>query len=158
MYYLCSSLLSIATIKTMTTATSGEKDLFGLHFITEWIRAGTQIGSELGGKNESRDCGGILLIDLFNLHFYVIQDYLPRCDTAHNGLGPPLSIINQDNTPTDLSQTGQSGGGIFSTEILSSLMNLPWVKLTKRTLTRQIMYIIIITLSIHYIFFVISLF
>lgn len=156
MYYLCSNSLSIAIIKTMTKATRGEKDFFGLHFITEW--------SQGRNSNTFRTWRQELKQGLWRhsanwlVQFAFLYKLGSPAQVWYCPQGPPLSIIVQDNTPIDLPQTGQSGGGIFSTEILSSLMNLRWVKLTKRTLTRQIMCIIIITLSINYIFYVISLF
>ena len=34
---------------------------------------------------------------------FLTQDHLFRGDTAHSGLGPPISIIDLENTLTDLS-------------------------------------------------------
>jgi hypothetical protein len=39
---------------------------------------------------------------LFSLLSYRTQDHQPRDGTTHNVLGPPTSIINQENGPTDL--------------------------------------------------------
>lgn len=50
--------------------------------------------------------------------------------TAHRGLGPPTSIINEENALlTDL-PPGQSEGGVFSIDS-SSQMTSVCVKLTK---------------------------
>ena len=40
-----------------------------------------------------------LLSQLAQLVFYRTQDCLPRDGTAHNGLDPPISIINPENAP-----------------------------------------------------------
>ncbi|KAL6082550.1 hypothetical protein STEG23_001581 [Scotinomys teguina] len=44
-----------------------------------------------------------------------LKDHLSRADTTHRRLGPPKSIINQENT-----YTCQSDGGIFLIEVSSS--------------------------------------
>ena len=59
---------------------------------------------------------------------------LPKDSTTYNSLGPPTSIINQDNNPTDL-PTDSSHRGLFSIEIISSEMTLDCAKLTKWTST-----------------------
>lgn len=46
-------------------------------------------------------CGWLSLLS------YAFQDHLPRGGTAHNGLGPPTSITNQEN-PLQTCLTGQS--------------------------------------------------
>ena len=51
--------------------------------------------------------------------------------TIHSELGPPTSIINQGNVPTDMS-LGQSDGDSSSIEnVPSSQMSLVYVKLIK---------------------------
>ena len=51
--------------------------------------------------------------------------------TIHSELGPPISIINQGNVPTDMS-LGQSDGDSFSNENVPSFqVTLVYVKLTK---------------------------
>jgi hypothetical protein len=53
------------------------------------------------GKNGSRDHGGmngayrLALLGFVNLLSDTTQDHLPRAGTAHSGLGPLMSIINQ---------------------------------------------------------------
>ena len=54
----------------------------------------------------------------FSLFFHTSQDYLPRCGSVPRDMGPPTSIINQENAPMVLS-TSQSGRDIFSSEIIS---------------------------------------
>ena len=41
---------------------------------------------------------------------------MPRDGAAHSGLGPPTSIINQENSSTGMF-TGQSDGGSSSIEV-----------------------------------------
>ena len=50
---------------------------------------------------------------LVQLLCYTTLDHLPRGGTTSDGLGPPTSIINQEN---DQLAYSQSGGGIFSVE------------------------------------------
>ena len=50
---------------------------------------------------------------------YIAQANLPRDGTDHGDLGPPTSIINQENVLTDM-PTGQNDGGSSSTEALTS--------------------------------------
>ena len=60
----------------------------------------------------------IAFSDCFLLLFFFLnqtQDHLPKAGKTHSGLGPPISIINQENAPTDL-LTYQSDG------VLSLLM------------------------------------
>lgn len=49
----------------------------------------------------SRDHGGLLFTphSLFSLFSYAIKNQLPKRGTAHSGLDPPISIINQDSVP-----------------------------------------------------------
>ena len=64
------------------------------------------------------------LTGLLSLLPYMTLDHLSR-----GGLGPPTSIINQENSPTDLPM-GQSGGNIFSIEATSFQMTLASIHLT----------------------------
>lgn len=59
--------------------------------------------------------------------FLVPQE--PRDGPTHRELGPPLSVINQENAHR--LPTGQADGGISSTEVSSSQMKPARVKLTK---------------------------
>lgn len=43
----------------------------------------------------------MLFTGLLSLLSHTIQDYVPRGGTAHSELGSPMSITNQNNTPTD---------------------------------------------------------
>jgi hypothetical protein len=65
---------------------------------------------------------------------YCTQDHLLRCGTTQREPGPPISITNQGNSPTDL-PLSQSDRGIFLIESPSSWMNLACVKLTKQNKT-----------------------
>lgn len=51
--------------------------------------------------------------------------------TIHNGLGTPLPIVNKEKAPQTCFKANLIGS-IFSTEVLSSLMMLDYVK-TKKT-------------------------
>lgn len=53
--------------------------------------------------------------------------------SIHSGPGPPTSIIDQENAPTDMF-TGQSDGDIFSVVVASSRR---CVKLTKKQHTKE---------------------
>lgn len=44
---------------------------------------------------------GMLFTGLLSRLSYTLQDYVPRGGTAHSELGPPMSMTNQDHTPTD---------------------------------------------------------
>lgn len=58
----------------------------------------------------------MLLHGLLSLLSYTAWDLLPRSSIAHSGLGP---YINQSRNVSLMGMpTGQSGGGIFPTEIL----------------------------------------
>lgn len=48
-----------------------------------------------------------------NLLFYVSMDPLARASTTYSGLGPPTSIINKENIPTDM-PLGHPDGSIFA--------------------------------------------
>ena len=41
---------------------------------------------------------------LLSLVSYSTQDHLPRDSTAHSEMGPPTSLINQENVPQACSQ------------------------------------------------------
>jgi hypothetical protein len=55
---------------------------------------------------------GLFPHGLLSLLSYISQDHLPMGNATHNGLSPPVSIINQKNIPIDL-VTGQSDRDIF---------------------------------------------
>lgn len=57
---------------------------------------------------------------LHSFLLYTTQDHLPKESSAHSRLGLPTSIINQEKVPIHLS-IGQSDGGNFSIDVLSSL-------------------------------------
>jgi hypothetical protein len=63
---------------------------------------------------------------------YPTQHHLPRGGTTYSGLGPPISISNQENVPKGLS-TVQSDEGTFSIVIPSSHMTLACVGENKQT-------------------------
>lgn len=46
-------------------------------------------------KNAASWLASLSLLSLFS---HIVQDHLPRGGTPHNGLGPPLSITNQEMT------------------------------------------------------------
>ena len=73
---------------------------------------------------------------LLSLLSYITQDHLPRDGTAHSGLSPPTPIINQEKGSPAM-PTGQSDGGMFSVEVLSSQMTMACVELTKTNKTNQ---------------------
>lgn len=50
--------------------------------------------------------------------------------TIHKGLGPPITIVNEENAPTHL-PTDRSYEGVFSVETPSSKMTLACVELTE---------------------------
>jgi hypothetical protein len=69
-----------------------------------------------------------LLLMTWSALVYTTQDHLPRGSTTQKELGPPMSIMNQENSLKDL-PTSQSGGGIFSVEVPSSWIILTCVRL-----------------------------
>lgn len=111
MYYLCPNLLSIAIIKTMTKAARGEKDFFGLHFITEWSQ-GRNLNSFRTWRQELKQ--GLWRHSAnWLVQFAFLYKLGSPAQVWYCPQGPPLSNIVQDNTPIDLPQTGQSGEGYF---------------------------------------------
>lgn len=58
---------------------------------------------------------------------YTPQDHQPRSGSPHSALGPPASIVHQEE-PTYLPR-GQSNGGSFSTVVLFSQTISPYVML-----------------------------
>lgn len=61
---------------------------------------------------------------------FLYKPELPALDGAfHSELGPPTSIISQENAPTDM-PTGQSKGGNSTAEAPPSQVTLVCVKLT----------------------------
>lgn len=78
-------------------------------FTSQSVMEGTQgrnleAGTESGTKGECflLACSPRLVLDLCCM----VQTYLPRNGTTHNGLGSLISINNQENDPKDIS-TGQ---------------------------------------------------
>lgn len=63
----------------------------------------------------------LIVYGLLSLLFATAQDHLPRGSTAHSGLGPATSTINEETVPTML-LTGQSYTGICLIEAVSSQM------------------------------------
>lgn len=63
---------------------------------------------------------------LFSLLSYTIQDGQPRDGNTHNGLGPPISIIDQENVPQAYLQAGHYDGSSSSIEDPSSHVTLTY--------------------------------
>lgn len=55
-----------------------------------------------------------------NWFSYIGQGHLPRDVAAHSGLGPSISVNNQDEPPPIDLCTGRSGLGISSVEAFPS--------------------------------------
>lgn len=74
--------------------------------------------SYLKEKVEAKNHEGALFDTkcIFTNSFYIIYTHMPSDGTARSGLGPPISISNQENSSTDMS-TGQSDGGNSLTEV-----------------------------------------
>lgn len=92
----------------MTKATRGGKWLgfifFSLHFIVQYeVSQNRKLGLEPGGRNGSRDLCGVLFTGSFPwlawLAFLYNEAQMPRVGTAHSGLSPPTSMVNQENAP-----------------------------------------------------------
>ena len=75
----------------------------------------------------SRDHGGVLLPGLLNLSFSTTKVQCPKDGHSHSELGPPTSIMDQENIP----QTCQYDRGIFSIGVSSSYISLCCVKWTE---------------------------
>lgn len=101
------------------------------HHIQKEVRAGAQGRNlEAGTAREIVEEPWLLLRSphLSQSAFLYHQDQTHSGNTNLSELGPPLSIINQENCST-LLPTGQEYGGIFSIEILSFQINVAYVKL-----------------------------
>ena len=93
------------------------------------MEMGSEVSFEVGYINcyhcrntsgsRGRSHGGVLLTGLFPMDCsaYTVQDHLPRGGTPHSGMDPPISIINEENAPTDVS-TCRSDGGSSSNEVV----------------------------------------
>jgi hypothetical protein len=73
---------------------------------------------EMKQKSWSNVAYWLALHGLLSLWSFTIQDHLPRGDVILRELGPPTSIMKQENVPSDL-PTGQSDGGILLSERFS---------------------------------------
>lgn len=87
---------------------------------------------EHGGRDCSRGHGGTPLTGvvpwgLLSLRFYTTQDHLPRGGLSRAGWAPHIN--HRSRKCLSYWPAGQFDGGVFSTEIPSSLMVLAWVKL-----------------------------
>ena len=56
---------------------------------------------------------------MFTYLYYIPRDRLSNGRTANSGLGPPMSIITQENDATDF-PIGHSDGGVVSNVVYSS--------------------------------------
>lgn len=61
----------------------------------------------------------LVLYGLLILLFYTTQDQLTRDGSAHRGVGPSTSGINQENVPSPNMPISQSDGGTSSIEVPS---------------------------------------
>jgi hypothetical protein len=66
------------------------------------------------------------------LFVFTIEDHLLQNGTDYSGLCHPMSIINFENAPTDLS-TGQAYGNIFLVKVFFLQMTLDCMKLTEKS-------------------------
>lgn len=127
-------MVSIAVIKHPNPRQTGKESVYlayRMHFIVRRSQCRKR-RQEL--QQRSGDCFLVAspLASLSFLLLYTTQDRLPRRDITHSELVLPTSIINQENTPADMS-SGQSDGGIFLIKLPSSHMAPDCVKLkTKR--------------------------
>lgn len=81
------SLLSLAMIMTMTKSNLGEKEVYSGSF--RKVRAGTEAET---GKESS------LLLSLAHSPYLILpKTTCLGVSSAHSGLGPPMTIINQEN-------------------------------------------------------------
>ena len=80
----------MAEINTMTKSYLGEKGLFGLHIPIHSLLRETEVGTAAETMEEP-----LLLVACSAFFSYTAQGYLPSSGTAHNELGPPISITNQ---------------------------------------------------------------
>lgn len=69
--------------------------------------------------------------DLISLISFITQEHLPRSGTTHSRLHSSTTIQSSVKTITHRLATGQSEGGIVSTEVPSSQTTLAYAKLTK---------------------------
>lgn len=123
----------------MTKSNFGRREFIWLtqadHGISEWSLRTQGTWREPGGRNWSRNHGGMLPMGLLNLLTYTTQNHLPWRGTTHSDRGLPTSVINQENVPI-----GQSYRGIFSTEVSFSQITLFCFKLTKTSTTPTASY------------------
>lgn len=80
-----------------------------LHFQAHyWQKIGKELKSRQAarGRNWSRGHVGVLLTGLLLMvcssAFNTVQEHEPRGGTTHSELGPPATIINHENAPSDL--------------------------------------------------------
>ena len=100
--------VSIAIVNTMTKSILGRKrfisSLKTLGLLYYWRNSGQEL--------IQRGNGGTLLAGLACSAWLLIAPrttYLPRGGTSHSGLGPPSSVINQQNASQSCSQANQVG-------------------------------------------------
>lgn len=93
-------------------------------------KAGTPTEQEPGGRSEAElehHYGLAPLADSLSLLSHTTLDQLPRGGVAHSGQGPPTSIINRGDAPTNL----LTGGKIFLAEVPFSQMTPTCVNFAK---------------------------
>lgn len=133
----CSSLLSLSVINTVTKSNPERAGFISSCTSQVIICLWEKSGQAPGGKNRSRDHGGmwftgLLLTDCSDFFFsYRIQDHLPRWHCPQVGWALPSPINHQSRKcPRDLS-IGWWKVDIFSTEVPSFQMALACIRLTK---------------------------
>lgn len=95
-----------------------------------------EVRTEAGtGTKQEESC--LLACSQAQTPFLCKTGSLPDVLLPHSGQGPPISIISQENAPTDL-PTCQFVGDISPIAILSSQTTLACVKLTNNTKHNQI--------------------
>lgn len=84
-----------------------------VYFILNFTVQGKNSRQEPVTRTTSETVEESCLLAPSRLLAYFIQDHLPRDGSTHNELGPPMSIVDQENGRTG-SSTGHSDEGILS--------------------------------------------
>ena len=92
---------SVTVISTTTRNKLGGMGLFTLYFHVI-IHHSKKSGNELKQKQTQGPWKRTAYWPAFSYLSYISQDHLHKGGTAHSGLGPPTSIINQENAPKGL--------------------------------------------------------
>lgn len=122
--YRCPSLVSIAVIETMTKISMGRRGLTYCSSLPEEAKAETE-------AVVLEECCSLACSSWLNQSAFIVQPRTPvQFFTIHNGLDPPLPIVNKENTPQTCLKANLIGS-IFSTEFFSSLMMLDYDTTTK---------------------------